>query len=75
MVITALGGIGGLAATADALDLLVALMPADVLRLARIGVNERVLAFTAVLVVLTALAFGCAPAVRKRIKAQPGLEF
>ena len=64
VVIAALGGIGGLVATAYALDLLVALMPADVPRLARIAVNERVLGFTAGLVVLTALAFGCAPAVR-----------
>ena len=64
VVIAALGGIGGLVATAYALDLLVALMPADVPRLAQIAVNERVLAFTAGLVVLTALAFGCAPAVR-----------
>ena len=59
-VIAALGGIGGLVATAYALDLLVSLMPADVPRLAQIGVNQRVLAFTAGLV-LTALAFGCAP--------------
>ncbi len=64
VVIAALGGIGGLVATAYALDLLVALMPADVPRLARIAVNGRVLGFTAGLVVLTALAFGCAPAVR-----------
>ncbi len=39
-------------------------MPADVPRLAQIGVNERLLGFTAGLVLLTALAFGCAPAVR-----------
>ncbi len=64
VVIAALGGIGGLVSTAYALDLLVALMPADVPRLAQIGVNERVLGFTAGLVVMTALAFGCAPAVR-----------
>ncbi len=64
VVIAAIGGIGGLVATAYALDLLVALMPADVPRLAQIGVNQRVLAFTAGLVILTALAFGCAPAVR-----------
>ena len=64
VVIAALGGIGGLVATAYALDLVVALMPADVPRLAQITVNQRVLAFTAGLVVLTALAFGCAPAVR-----------
>ena len=47
VVIAALGAIGDLAATAYALDLLVALMPADVPRLAQIGVNQRVLAFTA----------------------------
>ena len=64
VVIAALGGIGGLVSTAYALDLLVALMPADVPRLAQIGVNERVLGFTAGLVVMTALSFGCAPAVR-----------
>ena len=33
-------------------------------RLDQIGVNQRVLAFTDGLVVLTALTFGCAPAVR-----------
>ena len=64
VVIAALGGIGGLVATTYALDLLVALMPADVPRLAQIAVNQRLLGFTAGLVVLTALAFGCAPAVR-----------
>ena len=64
VVIAALGGLGGLAATAYALDLLVTIIPADVPRLARIAVNERVLGLTAGLVVLTALGFGCAPAVR-----------
>ena len=64
VVIAALGGLGGLVATAYALDLLVALMPADVPRLAQIAVNQRLLGFTAGLVVLTALGFGCAPAVR-----------
>ena len=64
VVIAALGGIGGLLATAYTLDLLVALMPTDVPRLAQIAVNERLLGFTAGLVVLTALVFGCAPAGR-----------
>ena len=63
-VIAALGAAGGLAAAAWALDLLVALMPADMPRLAQIGVNGRVLGLTAGLVVVTALGFGCAPAVR-----------
>lgn len=64
VVIAAAGGLCGLAATAGALDLLVALIPADVPRLAQVGVNERLLGFTAGLVVLTALGFGCAPALR-----------
>ena len=63
-VVAALGGAGGLAAAAWALDLLVALMPADVPRLAQIGVNGRILGLTGGLVVLAALGFGCAPAVR-----------
>ena len=42
-MLAALGGLGGLAATAYALDLLVAIIPADVPRLARIAVNERIL--------------------------------
>ncbi len=64
VVIAALGGIGGLLATAYTLDLLVALMPTDVPRLAQIAVNERLLGFTAGLVVLSSLVFGCAPAGR-----------
>ena len=64
VVITVLGGIGGLAATAYALDLMVAMMPADIPRLTEIAVNPRVMGFTAGLVVLTALGFGCAPTVQ-----------
>ena len=64
LVIGALGGIGGLVLTAYALDLIVALMPADVPRLAQITVNGRLLGFAIGLVVMTALTFGCAPAVQ-----------
>ncbi len=64
LAIAALGGIGGVALTASALDTIVALMPADVPRLAQIAVNGRLLGFAVGLVVLTVVAFGCAPAVR-----------
>jgi putative ABC transport system permease protein len=62
-VITTLGGLGGVALTAYALDTIVALMPADVPRLAEIAVNGRILGFAVGLVLATALAFGLAPAV------------
>ena len=64
LVIGALGGIGGLVLTVYALDVIVALMPADVPRLAQITVNGRLLGFAIGLVVTTALTFGCAPAVQ-----------
>ena len=62
-VVAALGGLGGLLLAGWALDLTVGLMPVDVLRAAQIAVNGRLLAFAADLVVVTALAFGSAPAV------------
>ena len=64
VVIAALGGIGGVALTGYALDLIVALMPSDVPRLGQIVVNGRVLGFAVGLVVVTAMAFGFAPALQ-----------
>ena len=64
VVIAALGGIGGVALTVYALDAIVALMPADVPRVARIAVDGRILAFAVGLVVATAVAFGLAPALQ-----------
>ena len=64
VVIAALGGLGGVALTAYALDTIVALMPADVPRLAEVAVNGRILGFAVGLVLATALAFGLAPAVQ-----------
>ncbi len=61
--IAALGGLGGLVLTAYSIDAIAALMPVDVPRLAQITVNGRLLGFAVGLVALTALAFGCAPAV------------
>ena len=46
-MLAALGGAGGLLLATWALDLIVALMPADVPRLPQIGVNGRLLAFAA----------------------------
>ena len=61
LVLAAAGGAGGVALTAYALDAIVALMPADVPRLAEIAVNGRILGFAAGLVLATAVAFGLAP--------------
>ena len=64
VVIAALGGLGGLAVTAGALDAITALLPTDVPRLSQIAISGRIIGFAAGLVVLTALAFGGAPAVQ-----------
>lgn len=61
-LIATLGGLGGLAVTAAAIESIPALMPADVPGLARIAVNGRLLGFSVGLVVATALLFGFAPA-------------
>ena len=62
VAIAALGGIGGVALTVYALDAIVALMPADVPRVAQIAVDGRILAFAVGLVLATAVTFGLAPA-------------
>ncbi len=72
-VVSALGGLGGLLLAGWALDLIVGLMPADVPRAAEIAVNGRLLAFAAGLVVVTALAFGSAPAVHVLRQSAHGL--
>ena len=64
VVIAALGGVGGVALTVYALDAIVALMPADVPRVAEVTVNGRILGFAAGLVLATAMAFGLAPALQ-----------
>ena len=72
-MLAALGGAGGLLLATWTLDLIVALMPADVPRLPQIGVNGRLLAFAAGLVVLTTLAFGSAPALHVLRRSAHGL--
>ena len=73
LVLAALGGAGGVALTAFALDAIVALMPADVPRLAEVTVNGRILGFAAGLVLATAAAFGLAPARRMLRRDVAGL--
>ena len=64
VVIAALGAGGGLALAAGALELVVAFGPADVPRLQNLTIDTRVLGFALLLVVVTALGCGAAPAVR-----------
>ena len=64
VVVAALGGIGGVLLTAYAVDIVVALAPADVPRLDEITVDARLLGFTTLLVAVTAVGFGLAPAVQ-----------
>ncbi|MCY4516980.1 MAG: ABC transporter permease [Acidimicrobiaceae bacterium] len=72
-VLAALGGVGGILLTAWTLDVVVALMPADVPRLPEIAVNGRLLAFAGGLVVVTALVFGTAPALHVLRRGAHGL--
>ena len=64
VVIAALGAGGGLALAAGALDLVIAFGPTDVPRLQNLTIDTRVLGFAMLLVVVTALGCGAAPAVR-----------
>lgn len=62
LLLSLLGGALGLGLTVAGLDLLVALAPADVPRLSEVTVDERVLAFTLGVSMLTGLLFGLIPA-------------
>jgi putative ABC transport system permease protein len=59
-----LGGLAGLGIAWWGLRALVAMLPADIPRVATIGIDPRVFAFTTLLVVVTGLAFGLMPAMR-----------
>ncbi len=68
------GGILGLASAWAGTTLLAAGFPADTPRLAEIGIDLRVLEFTAALSILTGIGFGLIPALRaSRQDAQPAL--
>ena len=62
LILVLLGGVLGLALAAWGLDLLLALVPADLPRLAEVGLDARVMWFTCTLSLLAGLTFGLAPA-------------
>jgi putative ABC transport system permease protein len=64
LLLALLGAAFGVALAVAGVDVLRAALPADVPRVAAIAVNLRVLAATAGVAVVTALAFGLAPAVQ-----------
>ncbi len=62
LALALLGGLGGLGLAAVAVRLAPAILPSDLPRLAEVGLNGTVLAVAAGITLLTALAFGAAPA-------------
>ncbi len=62
VLISVLGGIVGVALAFWGLDALVAALPANIPRPAHVSIDARVLGFSALLCVLTGLAFGSIPA-------------
>ncbi len=64
LMIAALGGALGLLLAAWGVDLLAAALPGDIPRAGGIGLDARVLGFTAAITLLTGLAFGFAPALQ-----------
>jgi putative ABC transport system permease protein len=64
VVLSALGGLFGLALAAAGLALLKSSLPADTPRLADVHLDWRVLAFTGALALVTGLIFGLAPALQ-----------
>ncbi|HEY0970926.1 MAG TPA: ABC transporter permease [Gemmatimonadales bacterium] len=63
LVLSLIGGVGGLLLAAWGTDLLVSLGPAELPRLQEIGVDGRVAAFALVASLVTGVLFGVAPAV------------
>lgn len=64
VVLTLLGGAGGLLLARWAVTLLVALSPADVPRLDQVGIDARVLGFALLVSIVTVLAVGLTPALQ-----------
>jgi putative ABC transport system permease protein len=64
VTLAVLGGAAGIALAWWGVHALVAILPADVPRVANIGIDLRALAFTTVLVVATGIVFGLLPAIR-----------
>ena len=72
LMIAAAGGAVGLLLAAWGVDLLVAAMPEDIPRAGGIGLDARVLGFTAAVTLLTGLAFGLAPALQSSSTGSTG---
>ncbi len=64
LLLSALGGAAGLLLAMWGMDLLVAVIPADIPRTGEIGLDKYVLLFTAVVTTLTGLIFGLVPALQ-----------
>jgi predicted permease len=64
VVLAVIGGIGGLAVASAGIGVLRAIMPPSVAAVSTVGLDWRVLAFTAVVSIVTGLVFGAAPAWR-----------
>lgn len=64
LLLAALGGVAGIALASWSVEGMLRLLPISLPPLTHVGVQGRVLAFTAVLVLGTGLAFGMVPAVR-----------
>ena len=62
LLLAALGGVAGAAVTVWLLEALLALVPAGLPRLSEVTIDSRVLAFNAVLALVTAVIFGTLPA-------------
>jgi putative ABC transport system permease protein len=65
MLLAAAGGVAGLVLGVWVLQALVALLPAEIRLMSRIGLNPSVVAFTATLSLLSAIVFGLAPALQQ----------
>jgi predicted permease len=64
VVLALIGGLAGIAVAALGIRALVGILPTDVPRVATIGLDLRVLAFTMLLVLATGIVFGLIPAIR-----------
>jgi putative ABC transport system permease protein len=64
LLLACLGGVAGLALSLFLTDVLVAISPANIPRLDEVGLDARVLGFTAGVVCLVGLLFGLAPALQ-----------
>jgi putative ABC transport system permease protein len=75
MLLALFGGIVGLALAAAALKLIAALAPQNIYRLSAVSLDGRVVVFTLLISLLTALLFGLAPAWQaSRISLAPALK-